>query len=97
MIFLYVLFAVYILAVNFYGFRYLKSMRDGDLDDRYRGAADGKLVLCALLGGSAAILASMFIMRYRLGDMILMIFLPLLAVVNAYCFYLGFRGIYYFF
>ena len=49
--------------------------------------------LRAALGGAAAMYATMFILRYRLENCLLMIALPLLAVVNLYCFYLGFRGI----
>ncbi len=95
MIFLYVLFSVYILAVNFYGFRYAKALRDGD-DGGDSRAGDGKLVLTALLGGALAVFLSLLFMRYRLNSMTLMIFLPVIAVLNVYCFFLGFRGIYMF-
>ena len=94
---LYVLFAVYIFAVNFYSFRLLKTQRD---DFEAGGNAykrqDGKLMLVALLGGAAAIYASMFVLQFRLSNLLLMIAMPVLAVINFYCFYLGFRGIYLF-
>ncbi len=96
MIFLYVLFAVYILAVNFYSFWLLKSQRD-DFEaggDAYK-QQDGKLMLVALLGGAATIYATMFVLRYRLSNLLLMVGLPVLAVLNVYCFFLGFRGIYF--
>ncbi len=95
MTFLYIMFAVYIAAVNFYGFRYVKTLRDSE-DAGERTEGDGKLVLTALLGGATTIYLCMFLMRYRLSSMILMIFLPLIAVLNFYCFYLGFRSIYLF-
>ena len=95
MVFLYILFSVYILAVNFYGIRYAKALRDGDEAGDSR-AGDGKLVLTALLGGAVSIYASLLAMRYRLNSMTLMIFLPVIAVLNVYCFFLGFRSIYLF-
>lgn len=95
MTFFYVLFSVYILAVNFYGFRFLKEQRDAaEAGEQVPG--DGKLLLAALLGGSVAIYAAMFCMKYRLGSLALMLVLPLLSVFNLYCFFLGFRGIYLF-
>ena len=67
MILLTILLSTYILAVNFYGFRLLKTQRDGfEAGEKKAGEGDGKLMLA----------------------------LPLLAVINVYCFYLGFRGIF---
>ena len=107
MILLYILLATYIAAVNFLAFRLIKSQRDGvEAGDREEGEGDGKLLLAAALGvgppkrgppaargAATAMYATMFILRYRLENCLLMIALPLLAVVNLYCFYLGFRGI----
>lgn len=95
MIFLYVLFAVYILSVNGFAFRFVKTQRDC-LDSGERPAGDGKLLLTALLGGAIAVYAAMLAMRYRLNSLALMILVPLIAVVNVYCFYLGFSGIHVF-
>ncbi len=93
---LYVCLGVYILAINFYAFRFLKSQKEGyETDGVIKG--DGKLLLAACLGGAIAIYVSMFIMRFRLGNLFFMIFMPLLAVLNIYCFVLAFRGIYLFF
>lgn len=92
----YVCFIVYILAVNFYGFRLLKTQKENfEGNGEIRG--DGKLLLAALLGGAIAVYASMFAMRFRLENLLLMLALPLLSVLNVYCFFLGFRGIYLFF
>lgn len=93
---LYVCFVVYIFAVNFYGFRFLKSQKESvEAGEPPRG--DGKLLLAAFLGGAIAIYAAMFAMQYRLGNLIFMLGMPLLAVLNVYLFFLGFRGIYLFF
>ena len=93
---LYICFVVYILAVNFYAFRFLKTQKENfETDGKIAG--DGKLLLAAILGGAISIYASMFILRYRLGNLFFMIFMPLVAVLNVYMFILGFRGIYLFF
>lgn len=94
MILLYLLLTTYILAVNFLAFRLLKAQRDGvDAGEREEGEGDGKLLLAAALGGATTMYAAMFILRYRLENCLMMIVLPLLAVVNLYCFFLAFRGI----
>lgn len=97
MILLYVLLAVYILAINFYAFRLLKTQREDWEDGKAFSKSDGKLILSAFMGGAIAIYISMFLMRFRLSNLLLMILLPLVAVLNVYCFYLGFRGIIYVF
>ena len=95
MILLYILLTVYILAVNFYAFRLVKTQRE-DFEAGGEPSGDGKLLLAALLGGAAAIYISMFAMRYRLGNLLLMIAMPVLAVLNVYGFYLGYRSVWMF-
>ena len=95
MILLTILLSTYILAVNFYGFRLLKTQRDGfEAGEKKAGEGDGKLLLAVALGGAIAVYATMFVLKYRLDSCVLMLALPLLAVINVYCFYLGFRGIF---
>ena len=97
MIFLIILLCTYILAVNFYGFRLLRSQKNACVSGEIaEGKGDGKLLLAGALGGALAVYITMFILKYRLDSCILMLALPLLAVVNIYCFYLGFRGIFFF-
>ena len=84
MVLLYIIFAVYILAVNFYAVMLVKTQRDESLDDNGKGKGDGKLILTAILGGAISIYVSMFIMKYRLKNLLLMILLPVIAVLNVY-------------
>ncbi len=94
MIFLYVLLAVYILAVNFYAFRLVRAQsEEWDEGDRTARRSDGHLILAGALGGAITVYACMFAMRYRTDNLLFMIGMPLLAVFNVYCFWLGFRAI----
>ena len=92
MILIYVLFGVYILAINFYAVMLLKTQRDEYGDDDSPKSGDGKLILAAILGGAISIYVSMFIMRYRLKNMLLMIIMPVIAVLNVYFFIAAFRS-----
>ena len=93
---IYILLTVYSLAVNFYAVRLVKTQRDDFEAGGEPCGKDGKLILTALLGGAAAIYFSMFAMRFRLGNLLLMIAMPVLAVLNVYCFYLGYRSVWLF-
>ncbi len=92
-IFFYVLITVYILAVNFYAFRLVKGQADGGEEGDELRREDVRLLLAAALGGAAAVFVTMLVLRFRLKNALLMIALPLLAVINGYCFFLGYRGI----
>lgn len=92
MLLLYIIFSVYILAVNFYAVILLKSQRDECEDEGRMASGDGRLILTALLGGAIGIYVSMFIMRYRLKNLLLMILMPVISVINVYFFILAFRS-----
>lgn len=93
MLLLYIVFIVYILAVNFYAVMLLKTQRDefGENDSKIT-SGDGKIILTAILGGAIAIYVSMFIMRYRLKNLLLMILMPVIAVLNVYFFIVAFKS-----
>lgn len=92
MLLLYIIFAVYLAAVNFYAVMLLKSLRDEYGEDKRSLSGDGKLILTAILGGAIAIYVSMFIMRYRLKNLLLMILMPVIGVLNVYFAVLAFRS-----
>ncbi len=57
-----------------------------------REEGDGKILLTAVLGGAITLYISMFIFRYRLNNLLLMIALPVLAALNIYLFVIAYRS-----
>lgn len=93
MLFLYIIFIVYILAVNFYAVMLLKSQRDNYGDDQTKSnSGTGKIILTAILGGAIGIYISMFILRFRTDNLLLMILMPVIGVINVYFFITAFRS-----
>ncbi len=113
MIILYVLLIAYILAVNFYAFMLVKTLRDKDIQkDVERQAAPlseqsnspqkeerylGKLLITGAIGGAITIYVCMFIFKWKRTDLLLMILMPLLGVLNVYLWILLFRSGFQFF
>ena len=93
MLLIYIIFIVYILAVNFYAVILLKTQRDEVCEDESKiNGGDGKIILTAILGGAIGLYVSMFIMRYRLKNLLLMILLLVIAVLNVWFFVAAFRS-----
>ena len=89
--FLYVLIIVYLVAVNFYGILMLKFQKDAhEIGDDDSAISDFKLLFTALIGGATGIYAFMFVLKYRLKSLILMVGLPVLIAVNVYVVILAF-------
>lgn len=92
MVLLYILISVYILAVNFYSFLLIKNQKDSFDETEQRKTGDGKLLLTAFLGGAITMYACMFIFKYRLNSLVLMLALPVLSALNIYLFVLAYRS-----
>ncbi len=106
MILLYILGIAYILAINFYSFLLVKSLRDKEraqLEEREFSQEQpampqkservvGKLCAAGALGGAITIYICMFVMKYRRNDLLLMVLMPLLGVLNVYVFVLLFKS-----
>ena len=108
MIILYILLIAYIVAVNFYAFMLVKSLRDKDAEEEVRRQAEPlssattppqepqkylrKLLITGAMGGAITIYACMFIFKWKRTDLVLMVLMPLLGVLNVYLWVLLFRS-----
>ena len=82
MVLLYIILSVYIVAVNCYAVMLLVSQRNEFGDNPAKPTGDGKIILAAILGGALAIYVSMFVMRYRIKNILFMILMNLLFAVD---------------
>lgn len=91
---IYVVFSVYIIAINFYGVLMLyfqkKDRENGDEENV--SISDGKLLFTGLLGGSLGIFVFMFIFKYRLKSIVMMVLLPIFITLNVYAVIFGFNN-----
>lgn len=103
MIILYILLIAYLLAVNFYAFLYVKSLRDKELEKQSSTTTPqapvqntdkfiGKLCVTGILGGAITIYVCMFLFKFRRNDLLLMVLMPLFGVLNIYITILLFRS-----
>jgi len=92
MVLIYSIISVYALAVNFYSAIYVRSQKKLLTEGKTpKKRSNAKILLSALLGGAIATYLTMFAVKYKLDNMILMLTLPVLAVLNVYAFINCFR------
>ncbi len=93
MVLLYIIFTVYILAINFYSVMLLIWQKNEYLSDESKlNGGDGKLILSALLGGAIGIYIAMFITKFKLKNMLFMILMPVIGALNVWFFVLAYRS-----
>lgn len=92
MLLMYIVFTVYIIAINFYSVMLLISQKNEYLTDESKlNSGDGKLILSALLGGALGIYVTMFITRFKLKNMLFMILMPVIGALNVWFIVLAYR------
>ena len=83
-ILVYVLVSVYVIAINVYSFMLINTQRKSESDGECSKVRDGSLFITALLGGALGIYLAIFIFKYRTRSLFLMVFMPVIAVLNAF-------------
>lgn len=85
-----ILVAVYFLAINVYSFLLLRAQKNAECEGECNKVRDGSVYISALLGGATGIYVAMFVYKYRLRSLLLMVFMPVLIVLNVYLIIVGF-------
>ena len=85
-----IVFIVYILSINVYGFILVKIRKNDESISECK-PNNSKLIICALLGGAIGTYVAMFIFKYNLDSLILMVFLPVIACLNIFIVWLLYK------
>ncbi|MBQ7373514.1 MAG: hypothetical protein IJW64_03015 [Clostridia bacterium] len=91
-IFVYVLVSVYMIAINVYSFMLLNSQKKAEEDGECSKVRDGSLFITAILGGALGIYVAIFALKYRTKSLFLMVFMPVIIVINAFILIQGFTN-----
>lgn len=89
-IFLKVVVIVYYVAINVYGFFLILIQRKAHEEHSEKTISDGKLFVAGALGGAAGVYIAMFVFKYRLTSLFLMVVMPVLIAINIYILIFGF-------
>ncbi len=84
LIFIRVLLTVYLFAVNFYGFMLIGAQKRAEEEGDACQVKDGKIFVTGLIGGALGVYVSMFIYKYRLESLMLMVLMPLFIAVSVF-------------
>lgn len=90
----YIITITYIVAINLYGILMLKFQKKAreDGDEENIGISDTKLLLAGFLGGATGIFIFMFILKYRLKSLFMMVLMPVFISLNVYIIFQAFSG-----
>ena len=87
---LYILTATYVIAINLYGIIILNFQKKAkEIQSNSNNISDAKLLFTGILGGATGIFIFMFIFKYRLQSLRLMVLMPLFIALNVYLIFLG--------
>jgi len=88
-VFIYVLFGIYLLAVNFYGILLMSAQKKARTETDEKGVSDARVFVAAFLGGTLGVYLYMLIKKWRLTSLHLVVFLPLVFALNVYLIYMA--------
>lgn len=91
-VFFRILVITYIVAINVYSYLLIFFQKKQLEETNETTVKDVKLFLSGLIGGGVGIYLSMFIYKYRLQNLLLMVLVPILIVLNAFVFISFFTG-----
>ncbi len=89
-VFIKIIVIVYYIAINVYGFILILLQRKAHEECSESHVSDGKLFVAGALGGAAGVYIGMFVFKYRLSSLFLMVAMPVLITVNVYILIFGF-------
>ena len=84
-----ILLTVYVLAINFYAFLFMKRLQKVKANDQKKH--DRTISLIALLGGGPTLYVCMFVFKTRLDSLFFMVIIPVLTALHVYVWFFGFR------
>lgn len=92
LILLKILVIVYYVAVNVYSFMLLNSQKKNEEEGNCNKIRDGNLFVTAILGGALGIYLGAFVLRFRTRSLFLMVFMPVIVVINLFFIIAGFAN-----
>lgn len=90
LVFIKITVLVYFLAVNVYGFILIHEQKKSLEESNEKKISDGKLFVAGALGGATGVYVAMFVFKYRLTSLFLMVLMPVLIAINFYVLIFGF-------
>lgn len=85
-----ILVIVYFASINVYSFMLLRSQQKTEEDGDCSKIRDGNLFVTAILGGALGIYVGAFVLKFRTKSLFVMVFMPVIVVLNLFLIIMGF-------
>lgn len=87
-----ILVIVYFASINVYSFMLLRSQQKTEEDGDCSKIRDGNLFVTAILGGALGIYVGAFVLKFRTKSLFVMVFMPVIVVLNLFLIIMGFAN-----